>query len=250
MALQEDDKQIIRLDDGFDILQDILKKEEKPKQLSKFEKIQLFFKERKKLAIALALLLGFLIIFFIFLLGQFLSQEPTTNTQQESKILPPKFSIQRGGDIITNAENLEAWLKKANFLYSSGNKKEALDLYEKISSYSEGLSNYNLGVAQMEEKSYENALQSFQKAIDLGEDRVISSLNAAVCSLYLNQPLKYKYYLDLAETYLPYSWNLPLYSYLYALTHYYKGNYFEAFSPLTHQSSTYYQEQNNYLLSS
>ena len=68
MALQEDDKQIIRLDDGFDILQDILKKEEKPKQLSKFEKIQLFFKERKKLAIALALLLGFLIIFFIFLL--------------------------------------------------------------------------------------------------------------------------------------------------------------------------------------
>lgn len=250
MALQEDDKQIIRLDDGFDILQDILKKEEKPKQLSKFEKIQLFFKERKKLAIALALLLGFLIILFIFLLGQFLSQEPTTNTQQESKILPPKFSIQRGGDIITNAENLEAWLKKANFLYSSGNKKEALDLYEKISSYSEGLSNYNLGVAQMEEKSYENALQSFQKAIDLGEDRVISSLNAAVCSLYLNQPLKYKYYLDLAETYLPYSGNLPLYSYLYALTHYYKGNYFEAFSPLTHQSSTYYQEQNNYLLSS
>ncbi|WP_455940578.1 hypothetical protein [Helicobacter pullorum] len=250
MALQEDDKQIIRLDDGFDILQDILKKEEKPKQLSKFEKIQLFFKEHKKLAIALALLLGFLIILFIFLLGQFLSQEPTTNTQQESKILPPKFSIQRGGDIITNAENLEAWLKKANFLYSSGNKKEALDLYEKISSYSEGLSNYNLGVAQMEEKSYENALQSFQKAIDLGEDRVISSLNAAVCSLYLNQPLKYKYYLDLAETYLPYSGNLPLYSYLYALTHYYKGNYFEAFSPLTHQSSTYYQEQNNYLLSS
>ena len=250
MALQEDDKQIIRLDDGFDILQDILKKEEKPKQLSKFEKIQLFFKEHKKLAIALALLLGFLIILFIFLLGQFLSQEPTTNTQQESKILPPKFSIQRGGDIITNAENLEAWLKKANFLYSSGNKKEALDLYEKISSYSEGLSNYNLGVAQMEEKSYENALQSFQKAIDLVEDRVISSLNAAVCSLYLNQPLKYKYYLDLAETYLPYSGNLPLYSYLYALTHYYKGNYFEAFSPLTHQSSTYYQEQNNYLLSS
>ena len=96
MALQEDDKQIIRLDDGFDILQDILKKEEKPKQLSKFEKIQLFFKEHKKLAITLALLLGFLIILFIFLLGQFLSQEPTTNTQQESKILPPKFSIQRG----------------------------------------------------------------------------------------------------------------------------------------------------------
>ena len=47
MALQEDDKQIIRLDDGFDILQDILKKEEKPKQLSKFEKIQLFFKENR-----------------------------------------------------------------------------------------------------------------------------------------------------------------------------------------------------------
>ena len=91
MALQEDDKQIIRLDDGFDILQDILKKEEKPKQLSKFEKIQLFFKERKKLAIALALLLGFLIIFFIFLLGQFLSQKPTTNTQQESKIYHQSF---------------------------------------------------------------------------------------------------------------------------------------------------------------
>ena len=66
MALQEDDKQIIRLDDGFDILQDILKKEEKPKQLSKFEKIQIFFKEHKKTAIALAFLPGFLFILFIF----------------------------------------------------------------------------------------------------------------------------------------------------------------------------------------
>lgn len=250
MIPQEDNKQVIHLDDGFDILQDILKPEEKPKPQTKLEKLQDFFNRSKKTAIALAFLLGIFIIALIFIIGYFLSkdaQQPASTTQPP---LPPQISIQKGGDLITNAENLDALLKKANFLYSSGNKQEALDLYGKISNYSEGLSNYNLGVAQMQEKAYASAMQSFQKAIDLGEDRVISSLNAALCALYLNQPLKYQYYLNLAETYLPYAGNLPLYSYLYALTHYYQGNYFEALSPLNHPSSEYYQKQNDFLLAS
>lgn len=249
MIDQEDSKQVIHLDDGLDILQDILTKEEKPKPQTKWDKLQEFFRKHKKTTISLALLLGIFMVALIFIIGQFLTQE-TKKPQKTTQILPPQLSIQKGGDIIPDAENLDALLKKANFLYSSGNKQEALDLYGKISNYSEGLSSYNLGVAQMEEKSYANAMESFQKAIDLGEDRVISSLNAAVCALYLNQPLKFQYYLNLAETYLPYAGNLPLYSYLYALTHYYQGNYFEAFSPLTHPSSPYYQEQNNLLLSS
>lgn len=249
MIKQEENKQVIHLDDGLDILQDILTKEEKPKPQTKWDKLQEFFKKHKKITIFLALLLGIFMVALIFIIGQFFTQE-TKKPKQTPQILPPQLTIQKGGDIIPDAENLDALLKKANFLYSSGNKQEALDLYGKISNYSEGLSNYNLGVVQMEEKSYVNAMESFQKAIDLGEDRVISSLNAAVCALYLNQPLKYQYYLNLAETYLPYAGNLPLYSYLYALTHYYQGNYFEAFSPLIHPSSSYYQEQNNLLLSS
>lgn len=249
MPEKEDNNQIIQLDDSFSVLDDILKKEpEATKPPSKLEKLLEFFNQHKKLSIILLVLLVFLLLGFIFLIGLALTRE-VKPPQAQTNVLPPtEFSISKGADLITDVEKLEALIKKANFLYISGNKQEALDLYGKISNYSEGLSNYNLGVAQMEEKSYAEALDSFQKAIDVGEDRVISALNAAICSLYLQEPLKYRYYLHLAQTYLPQAGNLPIYSYLYTLTNFYLGNYLETFSSLLHHSSNYYQEESNQLL--
>ncbi len=249
MSENQEKNQVIQLDDNFSVLDDILKKEPKaPKPQSKFEKLLEFFSQHKKLSVILALLFALFLLGFIFLLGWILTHEVKPPQTQTDALPPMEFSIDKGADIITDVENLEALIKKANFLYVNGNKQEALDLYGKISNYSEGLSNYNLGVAQMEEKSYLEALDSFQKAIDLGEDRVISALNAAICSLYLHEPLKYRYYLQLAQTYLPRTGNLPIYSYLYALTNFYLGNYLEAFSSLVHNTSTYYQEESNQLL--
>lgn len=143
---------------------------------------------------------------------------------------------------------LETMIKKANLLYTKGDRGEALNLYESISSFSESLSNFNLGVAQAEEKNYEAALTSFQKAIDSGEDRAMSAINAAMCAYWLQNSALYRYYVDLAEAYLPEASNLPLYPYLYALVQYYKGYYFEAISPLTHFQKGHYAKEVDHLL--
>jgi len=132
---------------------------------------------------------------------------------------------------------LEKMIVKANYLYSSGSKKEALFLYEKISQYSEAISLYNLGVAQLKDKQYKLAQSTFQKAIQNDEKRCVSAINAAVCSLHLKEKENFKYYIDLAYACLPNEINSPLYSYYYALINYYNNNYLEALSALMHSNT-------------
>lgn len=234
--------EIIQLDDDFKTLDDILKEDT---QIQTNKGFLEYFKQYKKFIVGLVVLLVIVLVF----IGVFLSKDSKPLEITETPIeQPQEVVIQKSEGLITDTENLESLIKKANFLYANGSKQEALDLYGKISNYSEVLSNYNLGVAQMEDGDYAEALKSFQKAIDLNEDRVISALNAAVCALRLNETLKFHYYLQLAQTYLPYSGNLPLYSYLYSLTHFYLGNYLEAFSSLLHRTSPYYTAESDALL--
>jgi tetratricopeptide (TPR) repeat protein len=136
---------------------------------------------------------------------------------------------------------LEQMIAKANTLYSSGDKENALILYEKIAHFSEALSQYNLGVAQLKEQNYIEALQNFNKAIQNGEKQCESAINAAVCSLYLKNQEAFDYYIELAFASLSKESNSPLYSYYYTLINYYKGNYQEALSALRHQTSSAYQ---------
>jgi len=135
---------------------------------------------------------------------------------------------------------LEGMIAKANYLYSSGSKNEALFLYEQIAQYSEAISQYNLGVAQLKNEQYQLALNTFQKAIKNDEKRCVSAINAAVCSLHLNDKESFKYYIDLAYAYLPNEINSPLYSYYYALISYYNNNYLEALSALKNSTSNEY----------
>jgi len=144
---------------------------------------------------------------------------------------------------------LEKMIAKANYLYSNGNKDEALKLFERIAIYSESISQYNLGVAQLKEQQYATALETFKKAIANGDNRCVSAINAAVCSLYLNDRERYDYYIDMAQAYLPYETASPLYSYYYALINYYRGNYFEALSALDHPTSEEYALEQNKLKS-
>jgi tetratricopeptide (TPR) repeat protein len=144
---------------------------------------------------------------------------------------------------------LDTMLQKANLLYEQGNKIEALKIYEDIAVFNEALSQYNIGVAQMKEKDFEAALDSFKSAIANHENRAISALNAAVSALELdNQPL-FKYYLDLAQAYLPEESNSPLYSYYVGLIHYYNNQYIESLSAFSHPSSEHYGERQAYLAS-
>jgi len=145
--------------------------------------------------------------------------------------------------------NLENMIKKANLLYARGDKNEALSVYEKIATFNEAISYYNMGVAKLKEKNYKEALDSFKKAIDNGEQRCVSSINAAVVALELGEKNLFKYYIDLAYTYLPQESNAPLYSYYVGLINYYKNFYYESLAAFTHKSSRYYKYEQNYLAS-
>lgn len=140
-------------------------------------------------------------------------------------------------------------VQKANILYNNGNIEDALDLFEKIAVYSQSLANYNFGVIQLDEKKYEDALQSFQKAIDTGDDVSLSAINAAYISYKIGDPQKFKHYLQLAQGKLADSVKTPFYSYLYGVTSYYKKQYFEALSPLLHPNTKDYSKQNIQLAS-
>ena len=138
------------------------------------------------------------------------------------------------------ASRLEKMIAKANYLYGSGDKSEALKLFERIALYSESISRYNLGVAQLKEQQYEKALETFKQAISNGDNRCVSAINAAVCALHLQNRTAFDYYIGLAHAYLPYETASPLYSYYYTLVNYYRGNYLEALSSLEHPTSKEY----------
>ena len=156
----------------------------------------------------------------------------------------------RGAEKVTplaTPSQIERMIKKANILYARGNKKEALDLFEQIATYSASISNYNLGVAQMRQSRCEEAIESFKKAIQNGENRTVSAIDAAACALRLGDRQRFEYYLGMAEANLPESYNSPLYSYLYALVNYYRGNYFEILSAVEHPTTKEYRKELDHL---
>lgn len=144
---------------------------------------------------------------------------------------------------------VENMLQRANALYEKGKKLEALNIYKNIANFNESLSNYNMGVAQMKENSFKEAIDSFKKAIVNQENRTVSAINAAICALRLQDEKLFGSYLDLAYTYLPEESNSPLYSYYVGLINFYKGNYYEALSALTHPTSSSYKERQAYVAS-
>jgi Tfp pilus assembly protein PilF len=144
---------------------------------------------------------------------------------------------------------LENMIAKANYLYASGSKEKALVLYKEIASYSEAISEYNLGVAELKDGQYKKALETFQKAIENDEKRCVSAINAAVCALHLNDKSNFKYYIDLAYAYLPYEINSPLYSYYYTLISYYNKNYLATLNALKNRTSNAYPTVENHLSS-
>ncbi|EPP7266940.1 tetratricopeptide repeat protein, partial [Campylobacter coli] len=108
---------------------------------------------------------------------------------------------------------VDGMIQKANALYLKGEVEQALKVYEQIAVYNESLSNYNLGVSQMNEGKFDEAFDSFKKAIANGENQSVAAINAAVCALKLNDKEKFKYYIDLAQVYLPKEGKSKLYDY-------------------------------------
>ena len=187
------------------------------------------------------LLIGIMVALLLILNAKdTVSQTPIIKEKEEEKILQKEqFSPSK----------LDSMIKKAHLLYEQGNKEEALKIYEKIATFNEAISYYNIGVAKLKEKNFSEALEAFKKAIQNKEHRCISAINAAVCALELKDDTLFTYYIDLAFSYLPEESNAPLYSYYVGLVHYYKNFYYEALSAIRHPSMEFYKEDQTYLAS-
>lgn len=202
--------------------------------------------KNKRLMIIIASLLG--IVLFV---GGGIWLFVTLHAKAKAKHLEEPLVIERPHkpkEAIIEPSELENMIQKANYLYSNGNPTEALKLYEKIALYSEAISQYNLGVAQLKEGEYKGALDNFKRSISNSENQCVSAINAAVCCLYLGRENDFNTYMDMAQSYLPQESSSPMYSYYYALINYYQGHYLEALSALKHPTTSEYQGTQNKLL--
>ena len=233
MAEEQDD--IIILEEG----------EETPKEESNATEEEAPKKSKKNIIIiaALAILLIIVVIILVIALKKSTNSEENININNLTQKI-----IKKENSLKFPSFKLDKLIQKANLLYKKGDKKEALKLYEQIATYNESLSNYNIGVAKMKEKKYKEAIKYFKKAIANRQNRCVSAINSAVCALKLGDDKLFEYYISLADIYLPYEVNAPLYTYYMALIKYYKDEYFESLIPLRHPSSKYYKQKQNYLL--
>lgn len=178
------------------------------------------------------------VLFFVFR-GE---KKPPIDEKQIVKDIEEHYESQKFG-----SSKIDDMIAKANLLYEKGNKFEALKIYENIAVYNQSLSNYNLGVSQMRQGKFEDALKSFKKAIDNNENVAVSAINAAVSSLELKNEQNFNYYINLASSFLYKEADSPLYNYYYALINYYKGQYVEALAALSHAENGYYKDRYDYL---
>ena len=205
-------------------------------------------KLNKKMLIIIAagggVILLLLIVLITLLLSRGSKKEPTPVPEAPVTTMP-KQEPQNYYEI--NKGRIEEMIAKANVLYDSGNRIEALKIYENVAIYNESLSYYNLGVSQMNQEKFDEALENFKKAISNQEHTDVSALNAAVCALHLNNTELFRYYIDLARAFL--TPNSSAYIYYSALVNYYKGYYIEAYHILNSIKDGFYANNANYLKS-
>lgn len=200
--------------------------------------------KKKKIIIFGGIAIAFVLIILIGVLAYIKFSSKKEKVVPLTKI---EKKLKENKKVVIEPSKLENMIAKANYLYTSGSKEKALSLYEQIAVYSEAISVYNLGVAQIKNQQYKVALKTFQKAILNDEKRCVSAINAAVCCLHLEKKDSFHYYIDLAYAYLPNERNSPLYSYYYALINYYNDNYLEALSALKNPTTQEYPKSQKYL---
>ncbi len=233
------------LEEGFTLIEDEGGGEDATANTNESESLDNGKKPNKKLLIAL--IVG--VVLLLCMIGAIVFLVIQKNKAPLSPIVATQIDEKPINKDMFTPSKIEGMIKKAHLLYEQGNKDEALKIYEKIATYNEAISYYNIGVAKLKEENFTEALESFKKAIQNKEHRCISAINAAVCALNLNDSKLFTYYIDLAYAYLPEESNAPLYSYYVGLVHYYKNFYYEALSALSHPTAQFYKEDQEYLVS-
>ncbi|HEQ3584949.1 tetratricopeptide repeat protein [Campylobacter coli] len=226
-------------------------RESAPEEVSTFEEVKEdestpWYKDRKfmslvGLSLGIICILVFTLFYLTFNEGK-VKPDIIASKPIEQPVVMPDESYN-----YNDMTRVDGMIQKANALYLKGEVEQALKVYEQIAVYNESLSNYNLGVSQMNEGKFNEAFDSFKKAIANGENQSVAAINAAVCALKLNDKEKFKYYIDLAQVYLPKEGKSKLYDYYLALINYYKGYYPEALQMLQRVNSEPYTDVAKYL---
>ncbi|EIM1088663.1 tetratricopeptide repeat protein [Campylobacter coli] len=226
-------------------------RESAPEESSTFEEVKEdeptpWYKDRKfmslvGLSLGIICILVFTLFYLTFSEGK-IKPDIIASKPLEQPVVMPDESYK-----YNDMQRIDGMIQKANALYLKGEVEQALKVYEQIAVYNESLSNYNLGVSQMNEGKFDEAFDSFKKAIANGENQSVAAINAAVCALKLNDKEKFKYYIDLAQVYLPKEGKSKLYDYYLALINYYKGYYPEALQMLQRVNSEPYTDVAKYL---
>ncbi|EAI3420842.1 tetratricopeptide repeat protein [Campylobacter coli] len=226
-------------------------RESAPEESSTFEEVKEdeptpWYKDRKfmslvGLSLGIICILVFILFYLTFNEGK-VKPDIIASKPIEQPVVMPDESYN-----YNDMTRVDGMIQKANALYLKGEVEQALKVYEQIAVYNESLSNYNLGVSQMNEGKFDEAFDSFKKAIANGENQSVAAINAAVCALKLNDKEKFKYYIDLAQVYLPKEGKSKLYDYYLALINYYKGYYPEALQMLQRVNSEPYTDVAKYL---
>jgi tetratricopeptide (TPR) repeat protein len=193
----------------------------------------------------LSLVSLFFIMILVFMIGDDEEKSDWNSGGEDDFKLYTDIAFKQSQLPKSKESQVEELVQKANFLYQSGNREDALKLYGRIATYNASLSYYNLGVSRIKKGQCEEAIEAFDRAIQNREHITPSAINAAICSKELNRPNEMKAYLDLAYKHLPEELDSSLYSYYYSLIAYYRGNYFEAFSSLQHRTSEHFEDSKN-----
>ncbi|BEJ71112.1 motility protein PflB [Campylobacter coli] len=226
-------------------------RESAPQEVSTFEEVKEnestpWYKDRKFMSLV-GLSLGIICILVFTLFYLTFNEGKVKPDIIASKLIEQPVVMPDESYNYNDMTRVDGMIQKANALYLKGEVEQALKVYEQIAVYNESLSNYNLGVSQMNEGKFDEAFDSFKKAIANGENQSVAAINAAVCALKLNDKEKFKYYIDLAQVYLPKEGKSKLYDYYLALINYYKGYYPEALQMLQRVNSEPYTDVAKYL---
>jgi LysM repeat protein len=188
-------------------------------------------KKKKQVYIIIILLIVVLILLLLLLLVVAINKKEKKETPQiqNNQIETIKKKLNKTD---VPKDTIKELVTKANILYYQGQKQEALKLLDKLSTYSQSLSNYNLGVLKLKENNCSVAIDYFNKAIAEDDNRCVSALNSTYCSVKLKDKNLFDYYSKLSELYLEDEVNSKYYPYYYSLVHYYLGEEFEALQSL------------------
>lgn len=257
--LEQEQQEVVILEKDMDIDEDIIPIESPednqapitPQQEETLEELEEIshkpkFKFDKKLIMLIASGLFCIILLIILAIMAFTSKDEESEPIlpiQANPIIPPTITQK------FQSSKIDSMLIKANKLYESGNKIEALKLYENIAVYNESLSKYNLGVSKMNQGLYKEAIETFKEAIANNENITVSAINIAVCALEIKDEELFKYYIDLANAFINRDSDVNLYEFYNALVNYYRGFYIEALHTLDLSDSKYYTSQKEYLKS-